>query len=225
MKYKVLKKHLCKLDTLRNQWSVFFLVMGVLLIVGFLYIDRYQAISDIIRSTGWLGIVTAIFLITLLSMTPIPTESLTIICLKTYGIGWGSFYSWVGSTLSAVAIFGLVRSIGELQTVISYERFKQVNEWIQRKGTIGLLIARLLPLPAFIVNYITAIIPAIGFWSYLWTAGLTIIPSYFVTALIFMGFTEKLRIWLVVGSIGMVMTWASSYLLNRYQMVKETYQQ
>lgn len=84
-----------------------------------------RVVSNIILSAGWLGIVTAIFLITLLSMTPIPTESLTIMCLKSYGIGWGIFYSWVGSTLSSVAIFLLVRSIREpiLQLVISQERF------------------------------------------------------------------------------------------------------
>lgn len=75
---------------------------------------------------------------------------------------------------------------------------------------------------AFIVNYITSVIPAIRFWSYLWTAALTIIPTYLVTALIFMGITAKLRIWLVVGSLGMVLIWVSSNVLNHYQMVKET---
>lgn len=225
MNYKVTKETLCTLDTLGNWWSVVLFVIGILIIVAFLYIDRGQAVSNIILSAGWLGIVTAIFLITLLSMTPIPTESLTIMCLKSYGIGWGIFYSWVGSTLSSVAIFLLVRSIREpiLQLVISQERFEQVNKWIKRKGTIGLVIARLLPLPAFIVNYITAMIPAIEFWSYLWTAALTIIPSYLVTALIFMGISANLRIWLVIGSLGMCLIWVSSYLLNRYPLVKETF--
>ncbi|WP_075366470.1 TVP38/TMEM64 family protein [Desulfosporosinus metallidurans] len=125
MNYKVTKETLCTLDTLGNWWSVVLFVIGILIIVAFLYIDRGQAVSNIILSAGWLGIVTAIFLITLFSMTPIPTESLTIMCLKSYGIGWGIFYSWVGSTLSSVAIFLLVRSIREpiLQLVISQERF------------------------------------------------------------------------------------------------------
>lgn len=218
------KKTLCIVENSGKRWSVVFLAMGVLLIVAFLYLDQYQAISDIIRSTGWLGVVIAIFLITILSMTPIPTEGLTIICFKAYGMGWGIFYSWVGSTLSAITIFLLVRSIGKplLQTVISPESFEQVNEWIRRKGITGLLIARFLPLPAFIVNYITAVIPAIRFWSYLWTAALTIIPSYLVTALIFVGASASLRIWLVVGCLGMVLIWFSSYLLNRMQIVKGT---
>lgn len=225
MNGKVTKKTPRTLDNLGNWWSLTFLSVGILIIVAFLYIDRGQVVSNIIRSSGWLGIVTAILLIALISMTPIPTESLTIMCLKSYGIGWGIFYSWVGSTLSSVAIFLLVRSIRAplLQLVISQERFEQVNEWIKSKGTIGLVIARLLPLPAFIVNYITAFIPAIEFWSYLWTAALTIIPSYLVTALIFMGISENLRTWLVVGSLCMVLIWVSSYLLNRYPMAKETF--
>jgi len=224
MNSKVTKKTPRTLDNLGNWWSFALLSVGVLIVVSFLYLDRCRAISNIIHSSGWRGIVTAIFLITLLSMTPIPTESLTIMCLKSYGIGWGIFYSWVGSTLSSAAIFLLVRGISDplLQQVISQERFEQVNEWIKRKGTIGLLIARLLPLPAFIVNYITAVIPAIEFWSYFWTAALTIIPSYLVTALIFMGISANLRIWLVIGSLGMVLA-ISSYLLNRYPMAKKTF--
>ncbi|MCQ2027258.1 TVP38/TMEM64 family protein, partial [Clostridium butyricum] len=113
-------------------------------------------------------------------MTPIPTESITIICLKSYGVGWGTFFSWVGSTLSSIAIYCLVQSIREplLQVLISHKCYKKVNEWVKRSGTSGLMMARLLPLPAFIVNYIAAIIPIIDFWSYFWTAALTIIPSY-----------------------------------------------
>jgi uncharacterized membrane protein YdjX (TVP38/TMEM64 family) len=224
MNYNLKKKTLSAMDSFEKRWSVVLFVMGILIIVAFLYIDRCQAISNIIRSSGLLGIATAIFLITILSMTPIPTESLTIICLKSYGIGWGTFYSWVGSTLSSITIYLLVRSIREplLQLVISQERFRQVNEWVKCKGTMGLVMARLLPLPAFIVNYITAVIPAIDFWSYFWTAALTIIPSYIATALVFMGISRNLRIWLVIGSLGMVLIWCSSYLLNRYPLVKES---
>lgn len=226
MSYKVNKKtSSTTMETLGNQVSVLLFVIGILIMAAFLYIDRGQAVSNIIRSAGWPGIMTAIILITLLSMTPLPTESITIMCLKSYGVGWGIFYSWFGSTLSSVAIFLLVRSIREplLQLVISPEHFEQVNDWIKRKGTIGLVIARLLPLPAFIVNYITAVIPAIEFWSYFWTAAVTIIPSYLATALIFMGISANLRIWLVIGSLGMVLIWVFSYLLNRYPLVKETF--
>ncbi|WP_407309596.1 TVP38/TMEM64 family protein [Desulfosporosinus sp. SB140] len=225
MNYKVTKETPYTLDKLENRWSAVLFVTGILIIVGFLYIDRGQEISNVIRSTGCLGKVTAILLITLLSMTPIPTESLTIICLKSYGIVWGTFYSWVGSTLSSIAIYWLVQSIKEplLHSIISQERFNQVNEWIKRKGTIGLVVARLLPLPAFIVNYITAMIPAIDFWSYLWTAALTIIPSYIATALVFMGISANYRIWLLVGSFAMVILWIFSYLMSRYPMAKETF--
>ena len=111
MNFKVTKETLYKLDSFGTQWSTVFFFIGILILVTFLYIDRSQEISNIIRSAGWFGIITSILLITFLSMTPIPTESITIICLKAYGVGWGTFYSWVGSTLSSIAIYLLVRSI------------------------------------------------------------------------------------------------------------------
>lgn len=221
MEQKVFKKTLYTLNHLEKQLSLFLLIIGILFIVVFLYLDRYQTISHVIRSTGLMGLVTAIILIALLSMTPIPTEGLTIMCFKVYGIGWGIVYSWVGSTLSALLIFGLVRSIGAplLMQATSHERFRQVDAWVSQKGIMGLLIARLLPLPAFIVNYLTAVIPAIRFWEYLWTAAVTIIPSYLMTAMVFMGVATKFRIYLWVGVLGMILIWLSSYLLNRLQMV------
>lgn len=86
---------------------------------------------------------------------------------------------------------------------------------------MGLVMVRLLPLPAFIVNYITAVIPAIDFWSYFWTAALTIIPSYIATALVLMGISVNSRIWLVIGSFGMVILWIFSCFLSRYPILKE----
>ncbi|KLU61955.1 TVP38/TMEM64 family inner membrane protein YdjZ [Peptococcaceae bacterium CEB3] len=221
MNQRALNKTLSTLNRLENQLSIPLLISGILLIVAFLYLDRYQAISDIIRSTGWLGVVTAVTLIALLSMTPIPTESLTIMCFKAYGIGWGIFYSWLGSTLSALFIFALIRSLGEplLRKAASHERFRQVDGWVSRRGIAGLLIARLLPLPGFLVNYITALIPAIRFWDYLWTAAVTIIPSYLMTAMVFAGVATRFRIWLWAGILGMTLIWLASYLLHRLQTV------
>ncbi|CAA7603221.1 SNARE associated Golgi protein [Acididesulfobacillus acetoxydans] len=221
MNQEALSKTLSRLDQLENQLSVPLLAIGILLIAAFLYLDRCQAVSDIIRSTGWLGVVTAVTLITVLSMTPIPTESLTIMCFKSYGIGWGIFYSWLGSTLSALLIFALIRGIGEplFLKANSHQKFRQVDAWVSRKGTAGLLIARLLPLPAFLVNYITALLPAVRFWDYLWTAAVTIIPSYLMTAMVFAGVATKFRIWLWAGILGMILIWLSSYLLHRLQAV------
>lgn len=80
MNFKVTKKSLSKLNTLENQWSTAFFTIGILICIAFLYLDRRQEISHIIRSAGWFGIVTAIILITLLNMTPIPTENITFMC-------------------------------------------------------------------------------------------------------------------------------------------------
>lgn len=50
-----------------------------------------------------------------------------------------------------------------------------------------LLLARLLPVPAFIVNYVAGMIPATSLWSYTWTAVVAMTPYYVGVALVYAG--------------------------------------
>lgn len=52
MHYKVTKNTINTLDTFANQWSALLFILGILIIVAFLYLDRAQEISNTIRSTG-----------------------------------------------------------------------------------------------------------------------------------------------------------------------------
>ena len=198
-------------------WAGILIAAFVLLIAAFFYLDRRNEISVIIREWGLWGVAFAIFLMAALCMTPIPSEGLVVLLLKIYGVYQGVFFAWLGSTLSAVAIFIIVRVFGQtlMQKLISPERFKVVDNWVKGKGSLGLFMARLLPIPAFAVNYIASAIPSMKLWTYLWTAALAMIPYYVGTALVFLGVARETWIWLVLGLAALIVFWGTGYVLNK----------
>jgi len=198
-------------------WSGVLIAAVVLLIAAFFYLDRHGEISVIIREWGLLGVVFAILLMAALCMTPIPSEGLVVLYLKIYGVYEAVFYAWLGSTLSAVAIFIIVRVFGQtlMQKLISPERFQVVDNWVKGKGPWGLFVARLLPIPAFAVNYIAGSMPSMKFWTYLWTAALSMVPYYVGTALVFLGVSRETWIWVVLGFVALIMFWSTGYFLNK----------
>ena len=198
-------------------WTGILIAVFILLIAAFFYLDRRNEISVIIREWGLWGVAFAIFLMAALCMTPIPSEGLVVLLLKIYGVYQGVFFAWLGSTLSAVAIFIIVRVFGPtlMQKLISQERFKVVDNWVKGKGSLGLFVARLLPIPAFALNYIAGAMPSMKLWTYLWTAALAIIPYYVGTALVFLGVARETWIWLVLGIVALILFWGTGYVLNK----------
>ena len=90
-----------------------------------------------------------------------------------------------------------------------------VDQWIKGKGSLGLFVARLLPIPAFAVNYIASAMPSMKLWTYLWTAALAMIPYYVGTALVFLGVARETWIWLVLGIVALILFWGTGYVLNK----------
>lgn len=169
--------------------TITMVVLGVLMVGVLLYLDRDHRISNIIQSWGAMGVIIGILLMLVWCLTPIPSEGLLIIFLRVFGVVWGTAYAWLGTTLSAVVIYFIARHFTRsmLGRVSAHERFEQVNLWVRDWGGIGLLLARLLPVPAFIVNYVAGMIPAISLWTYVWTAVVAIMPYYLGVALVFQG--------------------------------------
>lgn len=204
-------------NILKYGWTGLIIVVFIILIAAFFYFDRHNQISVIIREWGVWGVIFAVLLMAALCMTPIPSEGLVVMYLKIFGIYHGVFLAWLGSILSSLAIFIIVRVLGQrlMERLISPERFKQVDNWVEGKGSFGLFVARLLPIPAFAVNYIAGAMPSMKLWTYLWTAALSIIPYYIGTALVFVGVARETWIWLVVGMGALVVFWGIGYLLNK----------
>ncbi len=200
------------------------LLIGIafLMIVFFFYMDQHGAVTLVIRSFGIFGIIIGILLMGAVCMTPIPSEGLLVIFLKVYGVLYGLLFAWIGSTLGAMAIFLLARSlfqpmiIGVIRDTWRY----QIEEWVRKRGTMGLLIARLLPIPAVIINYAAGLFPGIRFYPYLWTAIVSMAPYYAGTALLFLGIAHGMTVWLIVGSLVIAVLVGVSYMFNRKWSVK-----
>jgi len=206
-----------KRNILKYGWTGLIIAAFIVLIATFFYFDRRNELSVIIRAWGLWGVFFAIFLMAAVCMTPIPSEGLVVLYLKIYGIYQGIFLAWLGSTLSAVAIFIIVRVYGQtlMKRLISPERFKVVDNWVKGKGALGLFVARLLPIPAFAVNYIAGAMPSMKLWTYLWTAALSMIPYYVGTAFVFLGVAQEMWIWLAVGIVALILFWGTGYVLNK----------
>jgi uncharacterized membrane protein YdjX (TVP38/TMEM64 family) len=198
-------------------WLTLILIISVVLIVLFFYLDRQNQLSQVIQKWGLGGILISILLIAALCMTPIPSEGLVILLLKIFGIYEGVLYSWLGSILSSLAIFYLARYFGQsfFQKMVTPHRFEMVDHWIREKGSIGLLIARILPIPAFAVNYIAGVMPSVKLWPYVWTAALSIIPYYIGVALVYVGVYKLTWIWVAVGGVTILAFWGISYTLGK----------
>lgn len=203
----------------RYCWTGLLIAVFVGLIVLFFYLDRRNELSEFIRAWGPYGVIFAIVLMAALCITPIPSEGLLVLYLKIYGIYQGVFWAWLGSTISAAVIFIIVRVYGQvfLKKLIISERFILVDEWVKRKGSLGLLVVRLFPIPAFALNFIASAMPSIKWWPYLWTAALSTLPYYVGTTLIFLGVAQETWLWLAVGLGAIILFWSLGYILRKSQ--------
>ena len=174
---------------IRNWRLLLFAAVGLFSIVFILVFDRKGRVAHMIHEFGWFGVVLAILLMALICLTPIPSEGLLLMYLNIFGISWGLVLSWGGSAISTAIIFVISRYFGNfmLRRAMKHKRFAQVNDWVSDRGSFGLLMARLLPVPAFVVNYAAGMVPSINFWTYFWTGVVSLIPYYLASTLFYLG--------------------------------------
>lgn len=192
-------------------------LLGIAPVVAFFYFDREGAISVPIRSWGAWGIIVSISLMALFSVVPVPGEFLLILNMKIYGIVLGIFYAWLGTVAGAFAAFVIARYLAApwIRGMITEQNWAKVESWVIRGGAFGLLSARLLPLPAPIVNYAAGLMESISFWNYLWTASVAIWPYYLAAACIYGGIPGQFSPWLGLGIALLIALWIVGYVLNK----------
>ena len=134
----------------------------------------------------------AILLMTLLCIIPVPAEFLIIVNMEIYGVGWGLFYSWTGSVLGAIVAMYVTKWLGQarVRRLFSKERQQQVDNWIKRKGTMGLLALRFAPfVPYHVLNYVAGLMN-VRFWPFLWTTCVGLLPFYLGMGGMFLGLSH-----------------------------------
>jgi uncharacterized membrane protein YdjX (TVP38/TMEM64 family) len=193
---------------------MFFILAGV---VAFFCLDRHGDLTRLIHGLGFTGALLAVALMALLCMTPVPSEGLLLVCFRVFGIGWGIFYAWIGLMVGSYGCFVLARGLARPLAVrlISPQRMRLIESWIGDKGPFGLLLVRLLPIPAAVVNYAAGVLRTVGLRPYMWTAGASILPYYAAAALIYLGISNGAWTWGVVGGATLAVVMGAGAVIRR----------
>jgi uncharacterized membrane protein YdjX (TVP38/TMEM64 family) len=118
----------------------------------------------------------SILLMVLHSFMPLPAEVIAIANGMLFGPVWGIVVTWIGAMLGAALAFAFARGIGRpiARRLVSERRWRAIESWNAHPST--LLLVRLIPVISFnLVNY-AAGVTGIGWWTFLWTTGLGILP-------------------------------------------------
>ena len=155
------------------------LLLGVALWLSYHYRNDIEHVVKIVQSLGFYGVAIAVVAMAIMCIIPVPSEFLIIVNLEMYGVFWGSVYSWVGAVIGGVVAMRLTRRHFQpfYRRVVSPQRQIQVDEWVSRRGTLGLLGLRLTPFPYHALNYIAGMLN-VRVWPFLWTTAVGLIPFY-----------------------------------------------
>ncbi len=133
-------------------------------------------VARFVRGFGVWGPVGAMGLMVLHSFVPLPAEVIALGNGMIFGPALGVAVTWSGAMLGAILAFALARRLGQpfIRLVLSERRWQQL-QWLPRHA--GMLIAvRLVPVISFnLINYAAGLI-GVGWWTFLWTTALGILP-------------------------------------------------
>ena len=140
------------------------------------------------------------------SFIPFPAEFLAI----ANGVVWGPIkgvaVTWVGAMGGAIITFALVRAVGDrfVRRMVPERRWRRIDRWVERRGIMFFLVARLIPIISFDLLNIAAGLTRMTWWTFLWTTGLGILPM--TSLMVVMGdrFNEiPVSVW-VLGAAGIM---------------------
>lgn len=177
----------------RNHWALYVLLtfFGIV-VLCFSFVDicpfveailpslkiNKTTIVNLIRSLGAWGAFGSIGLMIVHSFVPFPAEFLTIANGMIFGPLWGVVVTWIGAMLGAFASFGLTKRYGRpfVAKNVNSSQLEKIDLWVQRQGSLSLLLSRFIPLISFnLVNY-GAGMTKISWWTFSWTTGIGILP-------------------------------------------------
>jgi uncharacterized membrane protein YdjX (TVP38/TMEM64 family) len=163
-----------------------------------------------LRSWGPWSAAGAVALMVLHSFLPLPAEIIAIANGMMFGPGLGMVLTWVGAMLGALLSFALARWLGRpfVRLVVAKTRWRQIEAMPVSPG--ALLVARLIPVVSFnLVNYAAGLL-GVGWWTFLWTTALGILPLTIATALLG-GQMLAAPLWgwafMAVGLFGLWLVW------------------
>jgi len=196
--------------------------LAALIVVGgalALSYDRFwTAGTDL---AGWVdgmgiwGAVAIVGLMVLHSFVPFPSEFIALGAGAVFGTLVGSALIWTGAMFGASLSFWLARVLGRAATErLLPERYRSVlDNWTEDQGAMSLLVSRFIPIIAFnLINY-AAGLTRIGWWTFLWTTSIGILPLTVLMAYLGARMAELSWPYLVASSVGGIVT---IWVLHRF---------
>jgi uncharacterized membrane protein YdjX (TVP38/TMEM64 family) len=152
-------------------WGAFAFVVSV----GFVYAlaKNMSDFEGALKSAGLFGPILAVLLYGILSVTPVPTDPLTVACGALFGPIWGSVISWLGNTFAAVIEYYLGKGVSSLADFESKRKSLPFGLGAYPVDSPWFLIGgRMVPGFGSKIVSVMAGIYNVGLWRYTWTAGL-----------------------------------------------------
>lgn len=148
--------------------------LGMALMVGAAWwVAKHYDVTELwVREAGWWGPFIAIGLYALLSLTPIPSDPLTILVGALYGWGWGFLISWAGNNSAALVEYFISRNIRQA-THFEIKK-KRLPKWLKKLPVTSLWFligARFVPGFGGKVVSVMAGVYDVSWWRFLWTTG------------------------------------------------------
>jgi len=109
---------------------------------------------------------------------PFPAEILALCAGAAFGTALGTVSIWIGAMLGAALSFALARWLGRtaVERLLPARHRATLDDWTAERGTLALLVSRFVPVIAFnLINY-AAGLTNVGWWTFLWTTGVGILP-------------------------------------------------
>ena len=155
--------------------------------------------------------VLVIILMVVHCFVPFPAEVLALCAGAVFGLIWGTVLIWIGAMVGASLSFALSRWLGReaVARLLPARQAGALNRWSAEQGAVALLTARLIPVIAFnLINY-AAGLTRIGWWTFLWTTAVGILPL--TVLMVWLGAQMRSLSWpllLTVSVVGIALIWA-----------------
>lgn len=160
-----------------------------------------SAVRELIAAHGALGPLISVGLLIIHAFIPFPMEIVAFANGLIFGTFWGIVVTWAGSVAGAAAAFALARRGGRplVMRFMAPKHVQAFDRWVERYGTIALLLLRMLPVVPFNLLCYAAGLSRVTLWNLLWTTGVGILPMtlLMVTAGDQMGRRNSLGWWLL----------------------------
>ena len=214
--------------------SLLAMLVGLMLFIWALDLARLvSAMQGLISGLGFRGMVLFTGIYVLVTISFLPGSVFTLAAGAMFGPLWGTITVSIGSTIGAAIAFLIARYAARQSVVRLVQRRRRLaalDRAIARGGWRVVALLRISPaIPFNIQNYALGVTP-IGFWAYLISSWLAMLPgTFFYVYLGFLGY-ESLKAatgqhqsietihWIILGSgliVTVVVTIYLTYLAGR----------